>query len=75
MTNKSKKTLGIIGICVGWIVPLAGVILAIIGLSLKKDIPEKGEPEDTTGQTLNIIALVESVAFWIIWALLFSRTI
>jgi uncharacterized membrane protein len=54
-----SKVLGIVGICTGWIVPLAGVVLGIIGLSVKK---EKGK--ETRDKTLNVISLIEGLIFW-----------
>lgn len=74
MTSKTKKTLGIIALCLGWVIPLVGVILAIIGLCVK-NVPEKGKPEDNIGTNLNIIALVESIVFWILWMIVYARAI
>ena len=54
----ASKTLGIIGICTGWAFPIVGLILGIIGLSIKKD-KEK---------TLNIISIIEGLIVWIYWA-------
>lgn len=67
------KVLGIIALCIGWLIPIAGVILAIVGLSLKKDPKQK--EEEATAKTLNIIALIESIVFWIIWIGVYGRTI
>ena len=54
----ASKTLGIIGICSSWLMPIAGVVLGIIGLCLKKD----------KAVAINVIAIVLSVLFWIMWA-------
>lgn len=59
---KASKILGIIGICSGWLIPIAGVTLGIIGLSIKK---EKGK--ENRDKTLNIISIVEGIIFWIIY--------
>ncbi len=55
----TSKTLGIIGICTGWFIPLAGIVLGIIGLCLKKD----------KNKVLNTISIVEGTLFWIFWSI------
>ena len=58
----SSKVLGILAICLSWLIPLLGVILAIIGLSIHK---EKGK--ENRDFTLNIIGIVVSVIMWIVY--------
>ena len=48
---------GIVGMCVGWAVPIAGVVLGIIALA-------RGEKTKSYG----IISIVESLVFWVLWA-------
>lgn len=52
--KEKKNTLAIIGICIGWLIPLAGVILGIASLNRKERSKELG-----------IIAIAISVVFWI----------
>ena len=61
----ASKVLGILSICTGWIIPLLGLVLSIIGLSISK---EKGK--ESRDKTLNIIGLVESIAAWLFWIIL-----
>jgi len=56
MENQKSNACGIVSLCVGWLVPIAGVTLAIISLSRKE--PNK---------TLGIIGLVVSIFSWIVW--------
>jgi hypothetical protein len=51
--NQKGNVCGIVGICTGWLVPIAGIILGIVALSRKEDAP-----------ALGIIAILESVIFW-----------
>jgi len=53
----TSKTLGIIGICTSWIIPISGVTLGIIGLCIKKE-------KDIT---LNIISIISGVIAWLFW--------
>jgi hypothetical protein len=53
----ASKTLGIIGICTGWLLPIVGVVLGIIGLCLKKD----------KEVALNVISIVIAIVAWIFW--------
>ncbi len=58
----ASKVLGILSICIGWFIPIAGVILSIIGLSIKKE-----KRKENRDNILNIIGLIESILFWIVW--------
>jgi hypothetical protein len=53
----ASKILGIIGLCTGWLIPLSGVTLGIIGLCLKNE----------KNITLNVLSIVSAVCFWILW--------
>ena len=55
MVDKSNVC-GIIGVCTGWVIPLAGLTLGIIALARKeKDV------------AWGIVSIVESIVFWLIW--------
>ena len=54
-----SKILGIISICAGCIIPAIGILLSIIGLTIKK---EKGKED--RDKTLNIIGLIVSLIAW-----------
>lgn len=59
-TKNTSKTLGIVGLCTGWLFPLAGITLGIIGLSIKKgDNPDRDI-------ALNVFSIVSAVFFWIV---------
>jgi uncharacterized membrane protein len=58
----ASKVLGIISLCTGWLIPLAGVVLSIIGLSIKE---QKGKEQ--RDKTLNLIGLVMSIVAWAFW--------
>lgn len=62
----TSQVLGIIGMCISWLIPIGGIILGIIGLCIKK---QKGK--EKRDRILNIIAIAGSVLFWLIytWAL------
>ena len=62
------KTLGIISICSAFLIPIAGLTLAIIGLSIKKP---KEEKEIAT--TLNVIGLVASIVAWLLYIVILGR--
>jgi len=62
--RKDSNVLGIIGICTGWLIPIAGLVLGIIALARREKT-----------QVLGIIAIVESVVFWLIWAFVISAMI
>lgn len=61
----ASKILGIIGICTGWLIPLVGLVLGIIGLSIKK---EKGH--EKRDKTLNIVSIAIAFVFWMFYLLL-----
>jgi len=64
----ASKILGILGICLGWLIPFIGIVLGIIGISIPK---EKGH--ESRDKTLNIISIVEGVLFWIIGILILAN--
>ena len=57
-----SKTLGVLSIVLGFIIPFAGVVLGIIGLSLHK-------PKHLSNNcvALNIIGICVSLLSWIFW--------
>lgn len=58
MRKKQKSnSCGIIGLSLGWFMPIIGLVLGIVALG-------RGEPN----KTLGTMAIVESVIFWLIWA-------
>ena len=59
-TNTSK-ILGIIGLSTGWLIPLVGVALGIVGLSIKKG------NDASRDITLNILSIISGLFFWIFW--------
>ena len=61
----TSKVLGILSLCTGWLIPEAGIILSIIGLSIKK---QKGKED--RDNTLNIIGLGVGIASLIFWLFL-----
>lgn len=58
----ASKVLGIIGLSTGWLLPIGGIVLSIIGLSIKK---EKGKEDRDI--VLNILSVITGIAFWILW--------
>ena len=50
---------GIVGLSVGWLFPIAGLILGIIALSRK---------EKTIA--IGVISIIESIVCWFIWFLI-----
>jgi len=66
MEQKKGKTLGILSVSLGWLIPLVGLILGIIGLVKSNNKP---------ATTLNIIGIIESVLFWIFYLILFMDEI
>lgn len=61
----ASKTLGILGICFGWFIPLFGIIFGIIGLSISKE-----EGHESRDQILNIISLGEGILSGIFWGMI-----
>ena len=62
-TNTSK-ILGIIGLSTGWLIPLVGITLGIIGLSIKKG------NNPSRDIALNILSIISGLFFWIFWIVL-----
>ncbi len=61
MENKNKSNVcGIVGLCLGWFIPLAGIILGIVSLARKEPI-----------KALGILSIIEAIIFWIFWASIF----
>ena len=54
-----SQTLGIVGICCSFLVPLAGIVCGIVGLSIKKNPNHYGRDI-----ALNIISIVGAFFFW-----------
>ena len=50
------NTCGILGVVIGWLIPLIGLILGIVALARKEDAP-----------ALGIIAIAEACLFFFIW--------
>ena len=50
---KKGNACGIVGLCVEWLVPIAGMVLGIVALA-------RGEKT----KTLGILSIVESLLFW-----------
>lgn len=55
-SNEKGSTLGIIGVCLGWLIPIIGIILGIISLARKEK-----------SVALGIISIIESIIFTFIW--------
>ncbi len=62
-TPRKGNVCGIIGLCIGWLIPIAGLILGIIAL-----VREEKNKE------VSIMAIVVSVVFWLIWMLSYLNT-
>lgn len=60
--------LGIVGCCLGWLIPLIGIILGIIGIVLGGVAIVKKQKNGLAGFILSILSLVLAIIFWIIWA-------
>jgi len=60
MKEVKDNVCGKVGLCVGWLIPLAGVILGIIALCRK-------EPQKVFG----ILAIIVSIFFWLYWILVY----
>ena len=54
--EEKKNTCGVIGVWVGWFVPIAGLTLGIIALARKEKHVAWG-----------IVSIIESVFFWLVW--------
>ena len=50
---------GIVGVSIGWLIPIVGIIAGIISLNIKED-----------DRTIGIAAIVVSAVAWMIWFLL-----
>jgi hypothetical protein len=61
MKKQTGNKLGIWSIAVGWLIPILGIILGIIGIS-------KSNNQKAT--ILNTVGIVTSVLFWILWILI-----
>jgi len=59
--KEKNNVCGIVGLCLGWFAPLVGIILGIIALTRKE--PTKA---------LGILAIIESVTFGIIYAVIYA---
>lgn len=58
----SSKTLGILSIIFGCLVPIAGLVLGIVGISVKKS--KYHQDRDIT---LNVVGIIVSIISWIIY--------
>jgi len=56
MKKKRSNVFGIIGLCLGWIIPIAGIILGIIALIRKEKT-----------NCLGWLSIIESLVFWLFW--------
>jgi len=54
---KKTNVCGIIGICTGWYVPIAGIVLGLIALSRKEN------------KELGILSITIGIIAWIFWTL------
>ena len=63
-----SKILAVIGICLGWLIPIAGVTLGIVGLVIRKQ-----EGREARDKILNVISIGLAVIFWILWAVLLFK--
>lgn len=57
--SKASKVLGIVSICVGWLIPLIGIVCGIVGLCVKKE-------KYNRDIALNVVGLCVSLLFWLI---------
>ena len=80
---KTKATIalvcGIIGIVLAWFVPILGIILGIIAMSIggiaKKNLPEDQRGAATGGFICGIIAIAAGVISWIISAVVLAAMV
>ena len=70
---------GIIGIVLAWFVPIVGIILGIVAMTMgnmaKKSLPYDQRGMATGGFICGIIAIVASVISWIISAVLITAMV
>ena len=59
--KETSKTMGILSIVFGFLMPFVGLVLGIIGLSIKKT---KGHRDRDI--TLNVVGIIISIVWWII---------
>lgn len=59
MKEKSNAC-GIVGLCTGWLIPVAGIVLGVIALS-----------RNERTKALGILSIVSGMTFWIFWTMLF----
>ena len=62
--SSTSRNLGIIGLSCGCLIPIAGVVLGIVGLSIEK---EKGK--ENRDKTLNTLSLIIGIIAWILWGI------
>ena len=67
---------GIIGVVMGFLVPIVGIILGILGMTMgnmaKKNLPEGEKGIATAGFICGIIAVVRAVIMWILSAVIMA---
>jgi len=66
-TTSVSKVLGILSICMGILIPIFGIVLGIIGLSVN-------DPEKRRYKFLNIIGIILSLALWIFSFWILTKT-
>jgi len=54
--EKKSNTCGIVGLSLGWLIPLVGIILGIISLARKED-----------SVTMGVLSIISAVFFWALW--------
>ncbi|WP_295345270.1 DUF4190 domain-containing protein [uncultured Streptococcus sp.] len=64
--KKSSLVLGILSIISGFFIPLAGLILGIIGLVLANSHQKESKLDYKTEKILGIVGIVISVIVWIL---------
>jgi uncharacterized BrkB/YihY/UPF0761 family membrane protein len=57
--EKQRNIVGILGISVGWAIPLAGFVLGIVSLCLKEK------------EIVGALSIILSLFFWIFWMAVF----
>ena len=58
--EKKSNACGSVGVCIGWAIPLAGIILGIISLARREK-----------SVALGVLSIVLAFFFWIFWASVF----